>query len=952
MLRGGTYAPSKCLGGSQAVISAPVYCRKFIGRSEHLDALRVRYGEAASGQGSAVLIAGEPGIGKTRLITEFCARIAAEGVAPAIAQCLPYAQSPFAPVVSALRSLLADDAGAIRGLHRSQLSLLHRLLPEIETPERTTDSDKPALLEALAQVLHEVTARRVCVIVLDDIQWADTATLEFLQFITERASALRMLLVATYRPEDVHENAALRASISRLTRSSSLWRISLEELNETEMRAFMHYAIEGRSALSPLVLETIKNQAEGNPLSAEELLKSAVDEGEPTGRLPLSLTEAVVERLDRFSEQDRHVLVCASALGRRFTPEFLAEVLDRPIAQVIAVLKKAVELQILVEQADAAVAYAFRHAVTRDAIHENLLAIEARPLHAKITSALERGEHREARIPELAYHAWEARDLRRAAEYNELAGDAAMIICGYHEAAAAYERALDASRGLSLSTVGLERKLAAALFETGDGVRALKMFHAARNAYEASGDRDAAAQVCRNLVDVYYHLGDANSMLEAAHRGVELTADHPRSAPYFQASLDLALAYYIALNPNESLAALKRIEPLADAQAVKDRSDFYIRYVGVAGQLDDPLRLKWAMERAIDVARTEPQALLRVYRNCAPNCTAVGLEDEGLHCAGEALQLLRSQQVRGRLALSVLRTASMTYLLCARLDLARAPIEQAMLQPMEGIESLWVRCAAVFLGVLTEDDDLLAQAGRNSFVDDVRTAALEGHGIDTAPQAVDLLVYEGKLEEARRFIQELVSSVPEFFSPDGSAEFCATVARYGAMEDIGRARELVRSILPKSRRRFERAYSALFEAFAALREEDAADVKRHAEIAETLFAELRLPYLHAQALELLGNESEALRVYREMGDIRDAHRIEAQLAPATRRGRSKDELTPREREVAQLVSEGKSNAAIAEQLVISERTVEHHVAAIFDKLGVASRAEVAVYVTRREPAKR
>lgn len=936
------------------MISAPVYCRKFIGRREHLEALRARYIGAASGQGSAVLIAGEPGIGKTRLVTEFCAAIAAEGATPALAQCLPYAQSPFAPVVSALRLLLADNASATRGLHRSQLSLLHRLLPEIEAPERpTTDTDKPALLEALAQVLHEVAARRVCVIVLDDIHWADTATLDFLHFITERASALRMLLVATYRPEDVHANAALRASISRLTRVPSLWRISLEGLNEPEMRAFMQHAMEGRTALSPLMLEKIKNEAEGNPLSAEELLKSAVDEGgRAAGRLPLSLTDAVVERLDRFDEHDRHVLVSASALGRRFTPEFLAEVLERPIAEIIAVLKKAVELQILVEQADEAVAYAFRHALTRDAIHEELLAVEARPLHAKIATALELDEHREARIPELAYHAWEARDLRRAAEYNELAGDAAIIICGYHEAAGAYERALDAARGLSLPTLGLERKLAAALFETGDGVRALEMFRAARNAYEVSGDRDAAAQVCRNLVDVYYHLGNARGMLDAAQHGVALTADRPQSALYFQASVDLALAYNIALNPSESLAALQRVEPLADAQAVKDRSVFYIRNVGVAGQLDDPLRLKWAMERAIDVARTDPQALLRVYSNCANNCLAVGLEDEGLHCVSEALQLLRSQQIRGRLALSVLRTASMTYLFRGRFDLARAPVVQAMLHPMEGMESLWVRCAAVFLGVLTEDDDLLAQAGRKSFADDVRTAALGGRGIDAAPQAVDLLVYENKLEQARRFIQELVCSAPEFFSADGSAEFCVTVARYGTTEDIGRARDLVHSILPESRRRLERAHSALFEGFAALREENASAVKQHAGTAEALFAELRLPYFRAQALELLGNASEALRVYREMGDIRDAHRIEAQLAPATRRGRGKDELTPREREVAQLVSEGKSNAAIAEQLIISERTVEHHVAAIFDKLGVTSRAEVAVYVTRREPAKR
>lgn len=936
------------------MISAPVYCRQFIGRREHIDALRARYDEAKSGQGSVVLISGEAGIGKTRLIAEFRTLCASEGTTPAFEQCLPYAQAPFAPFVSALRRLIARDPGAVRNLSGARRALLHRLLPEIEGADcAVSDFDKPALLEALSQTLYDIAAKRGCVIVLDDIHWADAATLELLQFIADRSSASRILIVATYRPDDLRSNSNLRSAVLRLTRNPSVWRISLEPLSDAEMRAFVVYALEGRTALSPLMLETIKNEAEGNPLSAEELLKSAVDEGgRSAGRLPLSLTDAVVERLNRFDERDRHVLVCASAIGRRFTPEFLAVVLQRPIDEIAGVLKKAVELQVLIEEAGDTVAYVFRHALTRDAIYQELLAIEARPLHAKIADALERDEHRDRRIPELAYHAWEAHDLHRAAEYNELAGDAATIICGFHEAATAYERALDAMRRLSAPAVRLEHKLALALFEIGDGERALQMLHAVQAHYEASGERDLAAQVCRNLVDVYYHLGDAKRMLESAQHGVTLTEDRPASAAFFEASLDLALAHNIGLNPVESLAALQRVEPFVDAQTMNDRSVFYIRNVGVAGQQDDPVRLKWAMERAIGIARDEPRSLLRVYSNCANNCLATGLENEGLQCVREALRLLHSQQMRGRLALSVLRTASMTYVYRGYFDSAREPIAQAMLQPMEGMESLWVRCAAIFLGVLAEDAELLAQARSETFVADVREAALGGHGIEAAPQAVDLLVSEGQIDEAKQLIHELVASAPEFFSADGSAEFCVSVARYGDVRDIAPAREMVHSILPQAKRRLERANSALFEAYAADRVGDAESKRECAASAEPVFAELRLPYFRAQALELLGSTQEALRLYYDMGDVRDARRIEAGLAQVNRRGRAKDQLTPREREVAELVSEGKSNAAIAEQLVISERTVEHHVAAIFDKLGVASRAEVAAYVVRTESAKR
>jgi DNA-binding CsgD family transcriptional regulator len=933
------------------MVSAPVYCRQFIGRREQMDALLERYECARSGQGSVTLVCGDPGIGKTRLIREFCGAAESRGHTPALAQCLPYAQAPFAPFVTVLRALVQSDGIALRSVPAAERALLHRLVPEIEGADRA-DVDKPGLLEAINRALHEVSSKRPRIIILDDIHWADAASLDLLQFVAAGVADSRLMVVATYRSEEVRYQPPLRTAVARLTRTPSVWRIELEPLSETQMRAFMQHALEGRSTLAPFTLEKIRTEAEGNPLGAEELLKTAVDEdGNPAARLPLSLTDAVVERLERFDERDRHVLVCASAVGRRFTPEFLATVLERPIGEIASVLKKAVDLQLLVEDARETVAYVFRHALTRDAVYQELLAIEARPLHAKIAAVLEADKQKEHHIPELAYHAWEAHDLRRAAEYNELAGDAATMICGFHEAATSYERALHAVRNLDESTARVERKLAMALFEIGEGGRALEMLNDALGAYESASDGEAAALVCRNLGDVYYHLGDAKGMLDAALRGVCLTRDRPESPAHFEAYLDLSLAHNIAMNPRESLAALQQIESLADRQCAKDRSIFYIRNVGVASQIDDPARLRWAMDRAIAAAREDPVSLVRVYSNCANNCLAVGLEDEGLQCVGAMLQTIEKQGMRGRLALSALRTAGMSYLFRGRFDLAQEPIRRALLQPMEGMESLWVRCAAVFLGTLTEDSELLQQARDDRFVDDVRAAALEGHGIEAAPQAVELLVSQGDLERARAFIHELVESAPEFFSADGSAEFCVTVARFGDMADIARAREFVHSIMPESQRRLERANSELFEANAALRDNDREKARKFAMTAEALFAELHLPYFRAQALEIAGNIDNALRIYRDMGDVYDVHRLEKSTT-VNKRGRAKTELTAREREVAELVSEGKSNAAIAEQLVISERTVEHHVSAIFDKLGVASRAEVTAFVVRSEPAKR
>jgi DNA-binding CsgD family transcriptional regulator len=243
------------------------------------------------------------------------------------------------------------------------------------------------------------------------------------------------------------------------------------------------------------------------------------------------------------------------------------------------------------------------------------------------------------------------------------------------------------------------------------------------------------------------------------------------------------------------------------------------------------------------------------------------------------------------------------------------------------------------------DESVIARSASPDFLEAVTTAAAGHFTPFAAGAAADLFRSRGETEKARALLHDCIG-----MRWDGSGDdMCALSLRigdYGAEEDLERAREVFAPFLETKPTRYLRAQVALFDAFVARREGDRSALERHASAAEALFFELQRPYERAQALELLDQKAEAAAIYRETGDMRALRRLEKQLLPINRRGRPKTELTNREREIATLVAQGKSNLAIADELFIGERTVETHVSSIFAKLGVTSRTELAAIILR------
>jgi predicted ATPase len=366
-----------------------------------------------------VLIAGEAGIGKTRLLSHFLRRTG-EGRARrlATAECLEHAPQALGPIRSLLRSLGVSATGQAPDV----ASALAQLAPN-EDVARLPVLEKSELFGALAAVLRSLADDRATILSIEDVHWADAATLEFLAFLAPRIAGSRLLIVATYRSDEVEANEALRSSLARMTRESTVRRIDLRALGPSDFRALLAGALDGHAPVTAATLREIEVRAEGNPFFGEELLKSAIERGEGSQQsgIPLSIRTSILERLAVLTDEERRVIARAAVLGVRFSPSLLARSLDLDIEEIIPTLRRARDLNIIVEDDADPPRFHFRHALTRQTVYDGLLRTEARRLHQRIVETLEADDNG-AELEELAYHAFEARDRARTLLYNERAG--------------------------------------------------------------------------------------------------------------------------------------------------------------------------------------------------------------------------------------------------------------------------------------------------------------------------------------------------------------------------------------------------------------------------------------------------------------------------------------------------------------------------------------------------
>ncbi len=577
-------------------------------------------------------------------------------------------------------------------------------------------------------------------------------------------------------------------------------------------------------------------------------------------------------------------------------------------------------------------------------MYEELLPTETRALHERLAQRLEALPDGDERTIALAHHWRAAGERDRTVRYNEAAGDLAARRLAHHDAARFYERALEQVRSGEDEEARIYEKLGRALSNAEPGQRALRALCAAREAYERAGDAKRAVEVLLREARQHFQLSDPGGYRRAAERAIEIARATSDETLQF-AALSVMLGYFAlggdpdGAEPYERAAA----ELIGRVSAVPARYNAYrgLLYM-LRGRRADMHR---AFGLALEAARTEPDlhTLPVMWLNYGANAMHIGELDAARESHRTAIRLAEERDliaVRGQALLNDAQTSFVR----GRFDEVRAAIDDVTSSTSSTTpERMSLGFLGTMLGLLTEDASLIERFASDDLLE-LAFRSGQAQRIEAITVAyAELAAAAGDGERARALLHrgaEAVASVHQHLS------LPIAVARHGNRADRPRVRALLARWASSGENPLGEAYLDLFD---ALVEGATPHARALASIAADRFRNLGATFYEAMAEEAAGRLERALGLYREMGDVRDVRRLEAIVVPRNRLGRAKHELTRREREIAQHLARGVSNRAIAEALVLSERTVETHVASILAKLEVDSRADVAPVLARTSP---
>jgi tetratricopeptide (TPR) repeat protein len=508
------------LGDMTATLTSPT----FVGRTEELARLAAAGERAAAGTPTAVLIGGEAGVGKTRLVGEVVAAARDNGATVLIGGCVELGGEgvPFAPLIEALRGVVQDLNVADPGGGGPALST---------TPGPWSEQGR--LFELFLGLLERLGEERPAVLVVEDLHWADRSTRDLLAYLVRNLRQGRLLLVLTYRSDELHRRHPLRPFLAELDRGRRVERLELARFGRAEVAAQLA-GIQGAPVPADLA-ERIHARSGGNAFFVEELAAAAAD-----GDLPPSLRDTLLARIELLGEPAQQVLRVAAAAGNRVDHDLLAEVAGLPEAELLAALREAVSAQVLL--ADAADGtYGFRHALVKEAVYGELLPGERTRLHARYAAALAARDVAGDPGPaaELAWHWYAAHDLERALPAAVAAGLAAERAFAFAEAQRQFERALElwertGGDGQAEPRVGMDKaellaRAGEAAANSGAAERAVALVRSALAEIDAAAEPLRAAQLTERLA---FHLRIVGrpGAFEAYQEAVRLVPPAPSEA--------------------------------------------------------------------------------------------------------------------------------------------------------------------------------------------------------------------------------------------------------------------------------------------------------------------------------------------------------------------------------------------------------------------------------------
>ena len=569
-------------GEKEVLVLDRIVRGRFVGREQELSEARSLWSKSAAGDGQTLLVSGEPGIGKTRLMRELSTHVEITGGKSLVGACYAEGGAPYSPFAQIIRRALENGAGngnsAATDLPEFVLADLLDLAPELKpyypdvapNPALEPEAEQQRLFENVVGFCSTISERAPLMLVVDDAHWADSGSLSLIRHLARRLRKKPVLLLATYREVELDEARPFNEVLLDLNRERLARRIKLSRLTRDQTEALLGALFEDE--ISAEFLEAIYRETEGNPFFVEEVCKTLVESGKlyfedgewhrpnmDELEIPQSVKVALQARISTMPEEHQEALRMAAVMGREFDYDTLAAASELEETALIEALEIAERSQ-LIEEAGG-VRFEFVHALIPSTLVESMHTLRRRIMHREAAAAIEklRPEDYEA----LAHHFGEAGNDEQALKYYVLAGDQAAKAFANQDAESHFRGALNLAKDNG-QRADLLSAIGTAVASQGRFDEAVETWNSAIEIYETLEQLDRAAWCYARSARAAWEGGEYTGALGIADEGMAAIGDAADSADVADLLHETARECYFAGEPERARSLCKRALEMAE----------------------------------------------------------------------------------------------------------------------------------------------------------------------------------------------------------------------------------------------------------------------------------------------------------------------------------------------------------------------------------------------------